>query len=74
MDSRRTSGTVIENSRKDTGRAAKLPRLLIEDWLPAAAIGVECVRVALPTSRAASRATPIDHAEELRAVKQFPLV
>lgn len=22
----------------------KLPRLLIEDWLPAAAIGVECVR------------------------------
>jgi putative DNA methylase len=44
MDSGRTSRAVVENSAKHLGQKAKLPRVLIEDWLPAAAIGVECMR------------------------------
>ena len=33
---------------------------------------LECVRVALPMGRAASRDTPLDDAEELGAGKAFP--
>ena len=35
-----TLPVVQENVRVDLAR----PRVLIEDWLPAAAIGVECIR------------------------------
>ena len=35
---------------------------------------LECVGVALLTGRAGSRGTPLDDAEELRAVKPFPLL
>jgi hypothetical protein len=41
MDSDGTSGVAVENSAKHAGRMPKLPRVLIEDW-PPAAIGVEC--------------------------------
>jgi hypothetical protein len=44
MDSNRTSRTAVEDSAKPAGQMTQLPRLLIEEWLPAAAIGVECMR------------------------------
>ena len=44
MDSGRTSRTVVGNSAKHLEQKPKLPRVLIEEWLPAAAIGVECIR------------------------------
>jgi hypothetical protein len=44
MDSNRTSRTAVEDSAKPAGQMTQLPRPLIEEWLPAAAIGVECMR------------------------------
>jgi len=44
MDSGRTSRAVVENSAMKLEQTAKPPRVLIEEWLPAAAIGVECMR------------------------------
>lgn len=39
-----TSRAAVANSAKRPAQESKLPRVLIEDWLPAAAIGVECIR------------------------------
>jgi len=41
MDSGRTSRAAVENSAKHLRQKPKLPRVLIEEWLPAAAIGGE---------------------------------
>jgi hypothetical protein len=62
----------VETSPVIAKAEVKQPRLLIEEWLLAAAIGVECVRVALPTGRAANRGTRLDDAEESRAVSRSP--
>ena len=48
MDSGRTSRAAVENSAKHLGQKPRLPRVLIEEWLPAAIGGEWEDRVAGP--------------------------
>ena len=52
MDSGRTSRTAVENSAKHLGERPELPRVVSEEWVPAAAMDVECMREGGSVARA----------------------